>query len=137
MKVEEFLNPNSMLTPGIVGSMIMMITNTVTYNFELPSKWVGLALSFMVGLLVVMNVVLPMWQRIIYYALNSLFIFAMAVGTNNIGRNAIAPPAVSSASSGRLQPTLSDAHSGNQIPALALNCSAGATTDAPCGEPQR
>ena len=137
MKVEEFLNPNSMLTPGIVGSMIMMITNTVTYNFELPSKWVGLVLSFMVGVLVVMNVILPMWQRIIYYMLNSLFIFAMAVGTNNIGKNALAPPAASSASSGRLQPALADAHSGNPVPALAWNCSPGASTDAPCGEPKR
>ena len=33
MKVEEFLNPQSMLTPGIIGSMIMMITNTISYNF--------------------------------------------------------------------------------------------------------
>jgi hypothetical protein len=106
MKIDEFLNPKSMLTPALVGSMVMMITNAVYVQFGLPKGLVGLALSFTVGLLIVVKLMVPIWQRIIYYLLNSLFIFSVAAGASDFGGKAIehgsAPLPVKSAPSGPL-----------------------------------
>ena len=41
----QFLTPEAMLTPGVAGSLTMMITNALTQNFAMPRAWVGLALS--------------------------------------------------------------------------------------------
>ena len=41
MEMNDFLNPKSMLTPGIAGSLIMAITNILWIEFVLPQKWVA------------------------------------------------------------------------------------------------
>lgn len=91
-QVNQFLNPSSMLTPGIAGSVIMMLTNAITFQFDLSQKWVGLALSFTLGLVLLVNVAMPIWQRFIYYVFNSLIVFSMAVGANTMA----GPPASAS-----------------------------------------
>ena len=48
----EFLNPKSMVTPGIAGAMTMMITNTLHQQFGAPVNWTGLTISFVIGLIV-------------------------------------------------------------------------------------
>lgn len=89
MEIKEFLNPNSMLTPGVTGSTSMMITNTLTQQFEILAGWhseVGLFVCFLFGLLVVATTTaLSFWQRGVYCVLNSLIIFAVALGTNAVG----------------------------------------------------
>jgi hypothetical protein len=50
-------------------------------------------LSFLVGLLVfVARGGVPMWQRAVYYVLNSLIIFAVSIGTNYVGVGVTHPP---------------------------------------------
>ncbi len=82
---DDFVNPKSMLTPGILGGVIMFITNSVCCQFTIPPRWVGLFLSFLFGLLVLKAETLSRWQRAVYYVLNSLVIFSMAFGTAKIG----------------------------------------------------
>src|SRR6476646_5419079 len=43
--VDEFLNPKSMLAPGIAGATTMAITNAVAANFDLSRPWLGLVVS--------------------------------------------------------------------------------------------
>jgi hypothetical protein len=82
--MDDFLNPKSMLTPGIAGGIVMLITNTVCLQFpELTPRWLGLLLSFLLGLLVFMAGSIPKWQASLYYLLNSLIIFSVAMGTAN------------------------------------------------------
>jgi hypothetical protein len=91
LSTKEFLNPNSMLTPGFAGGMTMMITNTVAGQFDLGYPWapaIGLLISLLFGLLAVTATAMPSWQRLVYYLLNSLIIFTVAVGSNTLGRNA-------------------------------------------------
>jgi hypothetical protein len=86
---EEFLNPKSMLTPGVAGAMAMLIANTIGLQFRLIEPWpavVALIVSFLVGLLVMATGAMPYWQRLIYYVLNSLVIFTVAVGSNTVGQ---------------------------------------------------
>jgi hypothetical protein len=89
--VKQFLNAKSMLTPGIAGAVAMLITNSLTQQFELPGKWVALLLSFLLGTLVFIDKNSSVWQRGVLYLLNSLIIFSMAVGTNSAGRATAAP----------------------------------------------
>ena len=133
MKVEEFLNPNSMLTPGVAGGAIMMITNTVCSHFHLPGKWVALALSFIVGLLVVMNLTLPIWKRGVYYALNSLIIFSMAAGSNVIGAGASADTSDRKASVSQPTYAYGFQQPAIQIPAGVRHCSREEASRGICG----
>ncbi len=75
VKAEEFLQPKAMLTPGIAGGVTMLIANALWVAFSLPPRWTSLALSFLLGLLVfVATTRVPVWQRAVYYLLNSLII---------------------------------------------------------------
>ena len=77
--IEEFLTPEAMLTPGVAGSLTMMITNALAVNFAMPRAWIGLGLSFVFGLLVLVST---------RNVLNSLVIFCVAVGANGLGTGA-------------------------------------------------
>lgn len=90
----EFLHAKSMLTPGIAGAITMLITNTLHQQFELPHRWVALVLSLILGTLVFGDRRTVLWQRCVFYLLNALIIFSMAVGVN-AGAQAVANPAAS------------------------------------------
>jgi hypothetical protein len=82
--IAQFLTPEAMLTPGVAGSLTMMITNALTLNFAMPRAWVGLGLSFIFGLLVLVSA-RGLLQKAVFYILNSLVIFCVAAGANGIG----------------------------------------------------
>jgi len=92
--VDEFLQPKAMLTPGIAGGVTMLIANALWVAFSLPPRWISLLLSFVLGLLVFVTTTrVPLWQRAVYYLLNSLIIFAVSIGTNYVGVGVTHPPA--------------------------------------------
>lgn len=76
---EKFLNPQSMLTPGICGLLTVGITNSLAQNFDAPRAWVGLGVSMLFGAIVFIETRRPI-ERIVYYVLNTLIIFSMAFG---------------------------------------------------------
>ncbi len=77
--IDRFLTPESMITPGVAGSMAMMIGNTIHYQFGVPNGWSILVLSFLIGLLVLAKSG-SMITRGVLYVVNSLVIFCMAAG---------------------------------------------------------
>src|SRR3989338_8775144 len=88
-KVDDFLKPESMMTPGVAGAITMTISNTMWMQFGLQQRWCALALSFAFGALVFAATRIPLWQRAVYYMLNSLIIFSAAAGGNYIGYQAL------------------------------------------------
>ena len=84
-KVDDFLKPESMMTPGVAGAITMTISNTMWMQFGLQQRWCALALSFAFGALVFAATRIAVWQRAVYYVLNSLIIFSAAAGGNYIG----------------------------------------------------
>lgn len=84
-KVKDFLNPNSMLTPGIAGSITMMIANALWVNFALPPKYTALVLCLLLGLVVLAELRAPLWQKSVYYIINVLIIFSVSAGSNVVG----------------------------------------------------
>lgn len=101
MDTKEFLNPGSMLTPGMAGGMTMAMTNVLSgqLHIEAPGPaYLGLGLSFLFGLLVFVGDEISWLKRGVYYVLNSLVIFVVAIGSNTVGQGATAaPPAPRSA----------------------------------------
>lgn len=87
MSVQEFLNPASMLTPGLAGSVTMFITNALSAHFSLTPSWVGLGISFLCGALVFISSV-KLIYKLVYYVLNSLIIFSVAAGTSGFAASA-------------------------------------------------
>lgn len=87
LEMKDFLNPASMLTPGLAGSMTMLITNALSVQFELTPSWTGLLISFLCGTLVFIAGV-SLAQRLVYYVLNSLIIFSVAAGTSGFAAEA-------------------------------------------------
>ncbi len=92
-RVEEFLQPKAMLTPGIAGGITMLIANALWVAFSLPPRWTSLVLSFLLGLLAFVATKTPLWQRSLYYLFNSLIIFSVSIGTNYVGVGLTHPPA--------------------------------------------
>jgi len=80
----EWLNPKSMTTPGVAGGLTLMITNTLGNSFGTPLAWTALAISALFGLIVLV-VNAPIWQRAVFWILNSLIIFCVAMGSNIMG----------------------------------------------------
>lgn len=94
----EFLNPNSMITPGAAGAFTMVITNTLCQQFaQLPLNYTGLAVSFMFGS-VVFGYGASLMTRVAYFVINSLIIFVVANGSNAIGVRISGPEPVKTAS---------------------------------------
>lgn len=83
--VDEFLNPKSMLTPGMAGSLTTLITNSLVTQFDLVPSFTGLFISFLFGLLVFAGTRTVLWLKFVLYVLNSLLIFSVALGANQIG----------------------------------------------------
>ena len=85
-QIDQFLVPEAMLTPGVAGGMIMVISNALSNNFEFNAHergYLGLALSFIFGLLII-NSSTKLMFRIVYYVANSFIIFAVAFGTGTL-----------------------------------------------------
>jgi hypothetical protein len=95
--MEKFLSPTSMVTPGAAGSIVLFISNAL---YLLLKKWIStdflivlLALSFLVGLVALIQPPTPRWTRALYYVLNSLVIFGFALGAHSVGKTIVDEPA--------------------------------------------
>lgn len=81
-RMNEFLNPKSMLTPGAAGSMVMLITNALCASFAFGKpQWLALLLSFVFGAFVLSSVSLKKALKLGLWFINSLIIFSVSVGT--------------------------------------------------------
>lgn len=85
MKWKDFLNPRSMLTPGIAGSVVMVIANTLWVEFMLPQKWTALILSFLLIIPILLSFSASKLENVIYFIFNGLIIFSLAANTNFAG----------------------------------------------------
>ena len=79
--MNEFLNPKSMSTPGVAGALMMLLTNSFCNYFpEFQFRYVAIALSFLIGAVVFSATNLKIWERGIYWLVNSLIVFRWESG---------------------------------------------------------
>lgn len=81
-EIKEFLNPKSMITPGVAGSTIMLITNTMAFYFGFPHAWTALALSFLFAISILGYAETSFFKRAVLCLFNGLIIFSVAMGAN-------------------------------------------------------
>jgi hypothetical protein len=95
---DAFLQPQSMVTPGALGALTMVVTNSFAPLIAVDRRWTGLALAFLFGLVALVNSK-SIVEKCVYYVLNSFIIFSIATGTNTVGvaaqRAAASPSALS------------------------------------------
>ena len=84
--MNDFLDPKSMITPGISGGVIMVISNTLWMQFSLPKVFSSIVLSFLLVTLIISKFPAPIWEKSIYFIFNGLIIFSFAINTNFAGR---------------------------------------------------
>lgn len=86
--MSEFINPKSMLTPGIAGAVMMFLANALCAAFpEVAFRYVALGLSFVLGLVVFQAAKIQFTEKATYWLLNSLIIFSTGIGASNIAAN--------------------------------------------------
>ena len=83
--MDDFLKSKAMITPGVAGATTTMIAGTLYSQFALPAKWVGLVLSLLFGLAVLADKKEPFIMRIVFYIINAMTIYAVAIGINQAG----------------------------------------------------
>ena len=83
--MDEFLNPKSMIILGAAGGVAMIIANTLWVQFGILQALTALAVSALLNLLVVAHFQASLFHRCIYFVLNGLVIFCVAVGANSAG----------------------------------------------------
>jgi len=90
--MQEFLNPKAMLTPGIAGTFMMFLANGLIVPFpEMSPRFIALGMSFLIGGVVFYSQRLqraPVYQKAMYWVLNSLVIFVVGFGTAHIAADA-------------------------------------------------
>ena len=93
--LSDFLHAKSMLTPGICGALVMVMTNALGTAFSISGSTrsvVCLGLSFLAGTLVFASGVKKLWPGLAFYVFNSLIIFSAAAGVNFSGQVASSSP---------------------------------------------
>ncbi|MBU1424855.1 MAG: SNG1 family protein [Gammaproteobacteria bacterium] len=85
--MQDFINPKSMMTPGIAGATMMFIVNGIVFAFpELQPRIIALILSFLIGSIVFAsktNLSAAIWTKLVYWIVNSLIIFVVGFGSAN------------------------------------------------------
>ncbi|ALQ54596.1 hypothetical protein PI2015_1288 [Pseudoalteromonas issachenkonii] len=82
MKKDEFLNPRSMSTPAACGGIVIIITNSLVFNFSISAVWTALAFSALLALLVLYAKNIEPWEKALHYIVNTFLIFSFAAGAN-------------------------------------------------------
>lgn len=89
--MQDFINPKSMMTPGIAGSTMMFIVNGIVFAFpELQPRIIALILSFLIGSIVFAaksNLSAAIWTKAVYWVVNSLIIFVVGFGSAQFASN--------------------------------------------------
>ena len=69
----------------MAGATTTMITGTLASQFALPGNYTALIVSFILGLMVWNDTSINIFKRALFYVVNSVIIFTMAMGFNAAG----------------------------------------------------
>lgn len=89
MQAEEFVNPKSMMTPGVVAAMVATVAGSLFATFGVALPFSIVVLSFLFGAIVFhskefSDPAMKTGPKLLFYLLNSLIIFGMATGTHAV-----------------------------------------------------
>ena len=95
--MNEFLNSKSMITPGVSGALVTVVTATLSSQFGLPAKWIALVTSVVLALVIFfLDQAGRVIVRILVLLVNAAIIFSVSVGTNTSATAAKSPATIQS-----------------------------------------
>jgi hypothetical protein len=99
--LDQFLQPQSMVTPGFLGGLAMVGTNVLGGIFAIPPasymySTISLVLSLLFGLAVIVKSP-SIREKCVFYVINSIVILSVATGSNVLGEQVQQHASVSSA----------------------------------------
>ncbi|MBX3630813.1 MAG: hypothetical protein KF908_13085 [Nitrosomonas sp.] len=83
--MDNFISSRSMITPGLAGSATTMVTGALVTAFGFPGAVTALIISFVFGLTALADKSVAIYYKFIFYIINSVTIFSVAVGLNQAG----------------------------------------------------
>jgi hypothetical protein len=89
--LDQFLQPQSMITPGVLGALAMVGTNALAGTFDLPPgstyfRIISITISCLFGFAALIKST-SIFEKILYYVLNTIVIFSVAAGSNTVGQH--------------------------------------------------
>lgn len=87
---KDFVNSKSMATPGFAGGLVVLLANSLIGAFAIQEyrSFCVLGLSFLVGAVVFADMQVRPGIRFVFYVINSLIVFAVAMGANSVANRA-------------------------------------------------
>jgi hypothetical protein len=78
----EFFSRGSSITPSAAGAVVVTISLALSDTFGTSVKWIALALSILLGLLLVLSIAETSTKALkgLYWVFNSLLVFSVSVG---------------------------------------------------------
>lgn len=83
--MDNFTSSRAMITPGLAGSATTMITGALVTAFGFPGAVTALIISFVFGSMALADKSVTIYYKFIFYIINSVTIFSVAVGLNQAG----------------------------------------------------
>ncbi len=83
--MEDLVKSKAIVSTGVLGAMVTVVTGTLVTQFQLPGSWTALTISFLLGILVWADRTVPRYQQVVLYLVSSLVIFTTAMGINAAG----------------------------------------------------
>ena len=89
--LQEFLAPQSMVTPGLAGALVILISGAFDRAFQIDPAITGIIVSVLISLAIMLS-----WEKIkwptkcIYVILNSLIVFSLSFGGSGLLNKATA-----------------------------------------------
>ena len=87
--MNDLESSKAMMTPGIAGSATTMITGSLVSTFGFPGAVTAFSVSFVLGLVALGDNTVSIPYKIIFYIINSMTIFTVALGLNHAGMSII------------------------------------------------
>lgn len=80
--LNSYFRPAATFMPFVLGILVMLGTNTVWLEWGINPRTGVIAISALFALIVFTDRSLPFFLSLIYYAMMSVFLYVVAIGTN-------------------------------------------------------
>lgn len=83
--MDDFLTSEPTMTPLVAGTSTLTIAATLASEFGLPGSTTAIVISLILASLIGINAEIKIFKRILFYFINAITIFVIAMGLNSAG----------------------------------------------------
>ena len=83
--MDDFLTSEPTMTPLVAGTSTLTIAATLASEFGLPGNITAIVISLILSSLIGIKAEVTLFKRILFYFINAITIFVIAMGLNSAG----------------------------------------------------